>query len=119
MNRIKISDCGDLQGNRLNICRGTYPDGTDIRMSEWKRQAYLVRWGYLPKTHLLAGAKKASNCPQLPEPYSDNDKEFILGTLCPECKHYHWPDKSCHCKCSKGTSVERLVNRGRCPIWKW
>ena len=59
------------------------------------------------------------NCPKPPEPRHPDDVAYILETLCPECKHYHWPDKTCHCKCSKGTPVGILTERGSCPAWRW
>ena len=57
--------------------------------------------------------------PPPPEPRDPDDVTYILETLCPECNHYHWPDKTCRCKCSKGTPVPVMVKRGSCPAYRW
>ena len=54
-----------------------------------------------------------------PEPRDPKDITYTPETLCPKCKHYHWPDKTCHCKCSKGTPVRLMIERGHCPGWRW
>ena len=50
-----------------------------------------------------------------PEPRDPDDVTYILETLCPECNHYHWPDKTCRCS----TPVARLVKYGHCPAYRW
>ena len=63
--------------------------------------------------------KPRRNCRKPPESRDPEEIAYILKTLCPECKHYHWPDKTCHCNCSKGKPVGQLIERGSCPAYRW
>lgn len=55
-----------------------------------------------------------------PEPRSAEEIREILDVLCPGCKHYHWPDKTCHATtCKHGTPVARIAMRGNCPKDHW
>jgi hypothetical protein len=38
------TDCTQYIGRKRQICEGKEADGSPIKMSEWKREAYLARW---------------------------------------------------------------------------
>lgn len=52
--------CTGLTGRRLDICRGHDDAGRPIDLAEWKRQAYLVRWGLVPGQPETRLARKQS-----------------------------------------------------------
>ena len=55
-----------------------------------------------------------------PEPRDPEDIAYILETLCPECRHYHWPDHTCHCgKCKRKTPILWLIEHGNCSAYQW